>query len=123
MTEKKRSVFKPGALTDMPAFAANDKANKYRWLNAELLASATDGYEPRGWSIAKDPTSGNSIRRGDLILGIMPMDQWQQVKEYKDNERREQTQLFFEKQAADDERISHEFKKLGGRTKFEFKQE
>lgn len=122
-TNKKRSVYKPGSLLDFPQWSIDDKANSYRWLNAELLAAATDGYEPRGWAIAKDPKTSNPVRRGDLILGSMPIDKYREMKDYEDEMKRDQVRMVVQAQAEAEEVLTHDFKKKGGRTKFEFTQE
>jgi hypothetical protein len=119
---KKRSTFSQGTQIDMPEDKLDRKKYSYRWLNAEVLAAASDGYEPRGWGIFKD-AEGKTIRRGDLILGDMPIDRYREMKDAEDAEKRDQMSLFFEGQAAEEERLTHDFKKKGGKVKFEFTQE
>lgn len=120
--EKKRSSYKQGGQFDFPEWSIKDKSNKYRWISAEHLAAASDGYEPRGWAVAKDP-KGNPVKRYDVVLGVMPIDQWLEVKAAKDEDRLAQMQDFHAQQAASEDRLNHEIKKAGGKTKFEFTQE
>lgn len=118
---KKRTVYKRGSDLDLPA--GLDKAKYgYRWISAEKLAAATDGYEPRGWALYTD-TAGKHVRRGDLILAQMPIDMYNAMKEDKEDARKSQLKLLIEDQAAQMERDAHEFRKKGGKIKFEYKQE
>lgn len=121
-TEKKRTTYKRGSQLDMPEHVLNRAQYGYRWISAERLAEATDGYEPRGWSLFKD-SDGKHIRRGDLILAQMPKDMFDAMKEEKEEARNLQLKLLLESQAAEMERDAHEFRKKGGKVKFEFKQE
>lgn len=119
---KKRTVYKAGSLLDMPEQIL-DRANySYRWINAEKLAEASDGYEPRGWELFKDK-EGRTIKRGDLILAQMPIDRWNSIREAAEEEQKNYLKLLLEGQAAQEEKLTHEFKKKGGRVKFEFTQE
>lgn len=120
--EKKRTVYKPGNLLDMPEHMLDRSKYGYKWRSAEQLSALSDGYDPKHWELFKDK-EGKLVRRGDLILAQMPIDMYQAMKEHKDEARKQQTQLLFEKQAAEFERDSHEFRKKGGKIKFEFKQE
>lgn len=120
--DKKRTVYKPGSHLDMPEHLLDRKQYGYRWISAERLAEATDGYEPRGWALFKDK-DGKHIRRGDLILAQMPKDLFDAMKEEKERARRDQMELLLQGQAEQLERASHEFRKKGGKLKFEFSQE
>lgn len=120
-TPKKRTVYKRGNDLDLPA--GLDKVNYgYRWISAEKLAAATDGYEPRGWALYTNK-EGKHVRRGDLILAQMPKDMHDAMREEKEDARKNQIRLLMEDQAAQMERESHDFRKKGGKIKFEFKQE
>jgi hypothetical protein len=121
MSEKKRSTYKRGSLADLPSHVDKSKYG-YRWINAERLHENSDGYEPRGFELDKT-AEGKVTRRGDLILGRMPIDMHNAMRDQKDEERKSQLELLFQKQAAQEDKDSHEFKKKGGRVKFEFKQE
>jgi len=121
MSEKKRTTYKKGSLVDLPAHIDKSKFG-YRWLNATKLSENTDGYEPRGYELDKND-EGKVTRRGDLVLGRMPIDQYEAMKEEKDEARKSQMELFFTQQAAEEERLTHEFKKKGGKVKFEFTKE
>lgn len=120
MSDKKRTTYKVGSTTTLPKHVDKTKFG-YRWLSADKLAAASDGYEHRGYEVDKNP-EGNTTKRGDLILGRMPIDAFEDMKQQKEEARVDQLKLFMEKQAADDERDSHEFKKKGGKVKFEFTQ-
>lgn len=119
--EKKRTVYKQGNLLDFPKDL--DWANYgYKWRSAERLAGLSDGYDPKGWELHTDK-NGKHIRREDLILARMPIDMYRAMKESKEDMRKQQTQLLLDGQAAQLERDSHEFRKKGGKIKFEFTQE
>lgn len=120
--DKKRTSYTPGNTLDMPEHILDRKAYGYRWINAEKLAEATDGYEPRGWVLFKDK-DGKHIRRGDLILAQMPKDMHDAMKKTKDDARKLQHDLMLDSQRAESDRESHEFRKKGGKINFEFKQE
>lgn len=120
-TTKKRTTYKRGGELDFPP--GLDTTNYgFRWINAEKLAAATDGYEPRGWALYKDK-AGNHVRRGDLILAQMPKDMHDAMKELKEEARLQQVKFLVEAQAAEMDKLAHEFRKKGGKVKFEFKQE
>jgi hypothetical protein len=120
--EKKRTTYKPGNLLDFPEHLMDRAKYGYKWRSQEQLAALSDGYDPKHWQIALDK-DGKSIKRGDLVLAQMPIDMYQAMKDHKDEVRRSQTQLLLEKEAAQFDRDSHEFRKKGGKVKFEFKQE
>lgn len=117
---KKRSTYKKGNFLDFPKWC--DLASYgYRWLSANKLAAASDGYESRGWSVAKDP-SGQITRRDDLILGQMPRDMYEDMLDQKREDAQTQTQMVLERQAANDEMIKDQMKSLGGKVKFTYEQ-
>jgi len=119
---KKRTSYKRGNELDLPEHNLDRSQYGYRWISASKLAEATDGYEPRGWELFKDK-DGKHVRRGDLILAQMPKDMHNAMIEAKEEARKSQMQLLLESQTAQTERDSHEFRKKGGKIKFEFKQE
>lgn len=122
MSEKKRTVYKPGNLLDFPEQLLDRTRYSYKWRAAEQLAGMSDGYDPKGWELFKDK-DGKYVKRGDVILAQMPLDMYRAMKEDKEATKKRQTELLFENQAAELERESHEFRKKGGKVKFEFKQE
>jgi len=122
MVEKKRTVYREGNRLDFPEHMLDRSRYGYKWRSAERLAGMTDGYDPKGWELFKDK-DGKHVRRDDLILAQMPIDMWKAMKEQKDEARENQTRLLFDQQAAEMDRDSHEFRKKGGKVKFEFKQE
>jgi hypothetical protein len=119
--EKKRSTYKRGSKLDLPTGIDKSKYG-YRWISAERLAAASDGYEERGFELHKTE-EGKEVRRGDLVLGRMPIDQYNAMKAEKEEARVNQMALLVEAQAEQEAREGHEFKKKGGKIKFEFKQE
>lgn len=121
MTTKKRSTYGAGSRLDLPKHVDKSKYG-YRWISADRLAENSDGYEPRGWELDKDP-EGKVTKRGDLVLGRMPIDMHQEMKQAKEEARVNQMQLMLERQSADEERATHEFRKKGGKIKFEYKQD
>ncbi len=121
MSEKKRSIYNRGSRLDLPKHVDKSKYG-YRWIGAESLSAASDGYEHRGWEVDKSP-EGSVTRRQDLILGRMPIDMFEAMKADKEEARLNQMKHFMQKQAADEDRLTHEFKKKGGKVKFEFTQE
>lgn len=121
-TQKKRTVYKQSDMLAFPEAVMNRAEYGYRWISAERLNEASDGYEPRGWQLFKGP-DGKHVRRGDLILAQMPIDMYNAMKEAADEARRSQIRLLIESQVAQTEHDSHEFRKKGGKIKFEFKQE
>lgn len=119
MSEKKRTTYKRGSNLDLPTTVDKSKY-AYRWTK---VSKNSDDYDPRGWEVdlSKD---GKPSRRGeDLVLSRMPLDMFEEMSAEKDADRKNQIKHFFEQQAAEDEKDSHEFKKKGGKVKFEFKQE
>ena len=122
MADKKRTVYKQGNLMDFPEQVMDRSKYGYKWRSQEQLAGLSDGYDPKHWEIAKDK-DGKPIKRGDLILAQMPMDMYKAMQEAKQANRERQTALLFENQAAQLERDSHDFRKKGGKIKFEFTQE
>lgn len=121
-TTKKRTVYKPGNLLDFPEHMLDRSKYGYKWRSQEQLAGLSDGYDPKHWELFKDK-DGKYVKRGDLVLAQMPIDMYTAMKEAKDQARKQQSQLLLEKQASDFERESHDFRKKGGKIKFEFKQE
>lgn len=121
MSEKKRSTYQRGSMTDLPKHVDKTKYG-YRWISATKLSENSDEYEPRGWEVDKN-AEGKTTKRGDLILGRMPIDQFEAMKAEKETARKEQIGLLGQQQAEENERDSHEFRKKGGKVKFELKQE
>lgn len=118
---KKRTVYKQGNLLDFPKDLDHTKYG-YKWRSAEQLAALSDGYDPKQWQLHTD-ANGKHIRRGDLILARMPIDLYKAMKEAKEEVRVNQMKLLVENESAQMERDAHEFRKKGGKIKFEFKQE
>lgn len=117
MTEKKRSTYKAGSKLDLPAHI-DKKKFAYRWISARKLEQYSDGYEERGYEIDKANASGTATRREDLVLGRMPIDQWEEMKAAKDQDREDQLQFALEAEQQKTDEMSHEFKKAGGKVKF-----
>lgn len=117
MSEKKRSTYKRGSKFDLPAHV-DEKKFKYRWVSARKLEQYSDSYDERGYEIDKSGAEGKSIRREDVVLAKMPIDQWEQFKADKDQAREDQLRSALEAEAEKTEEMSHELKKLGGKVKF-----
>lgn len=118
---KKRTIYKAGNLLDFPSHLDWTRFG-FKWRSAEQLSALSDGYDPKQWELYKDK-EGKPIRRGDLVLAQMPIDLYRAMKEAKDEARSNQMKLLLEDQADQLERESHDFRKKGGKIKFEFKQE
>ena len=119
--EKKRTVYKTGNLLDFPPNL--DWVNYgYKWRSQEQLAALSDGYDPKHWQLYKDK-DGKTVKRGDVILAQMPIDMYKAMKDSKEEARINQTKLLIEQEASEFDRNAHEFRKKGGKIKFEFKQE
>lgn len=119
----KRTQYKPGGLTDFPEHIMNRAQFGYRWISQSKLAEASDGYEPRGWEIFKEKDTGKVVKRGDLILAQMPIDMYKDFLTAEKTAREDQVRLVLEGLHADEERLTDEFRRKGGKVKFEFKQE
>lgn len=119
---KKRTVYKPGNLLDFPEHLLDRSKFGYKWRSQEQLSALSDGYDPKHWELFKDK-DGKPIKRGDLVLAQMPIDMYTAMKEAKEETRKNQTKLLVENDAAQMDRDAHEFRKKGGKVKFEFKQE
>lgn len=117
---KKRSTYKAKDRLALPD-SIDKKKYGYRWLSKDRLAENSDGYDPRGWELHKE-ADGKTLVRGDLVLGRMPIDEYEEMKAEKDQARRDQMELVLQKQAENLERESHEFRKKGGKIQFNFEQ-
>lgn len=121
MTEKKRTTYKKGSKLDLPK--GIDKAKYgYRWIDKARFEDNSDGYEERGYEIHRD-SDGKAVQRAGMILGRMPLDTYESRKAEIEEARVSQTEFVLQKQAAEDEKLAHEFKKKGGKTKFTYTQE
>lgn len=121
-TAKKRTVYRKGGLLDFPEHILERSKYGYKWRSAEKLSQMSDNYDPDGWELFHDK-DGKTIKRGDLILAQMPKDMYDAMKAEKEEARVGQIRFLMESQAAEMEREGHEFRKKGGKIKFEFKQE
>jgi flagellar basal body L-ring protein FlgH len=118
---KKRTTYKAGNETDFPQNL--DWSNySYKWRSIERISALTDGYDPKHWELYKDK-DGKTIKRGDLILVQMPIDLYRSMQDQKEENRRSAAALLVQAQNAQQDRDEHEFRKKGGKIKFEFKQE
>lgn len=118
-TAKKRTIYTPKGMLSLPEWAAKDKEHKYRWVSKRKMARS-DGFDPRGWSIAKDPTEGKSLEAYDTVLYRMPLDEWEALKEYKDNLAKNSLQNVKENIDSQIDQLRFEIEKLGGKISHEF---
>lgn len=120
--EKKRTTYIPKNSFDMPEQMLDRKKFAYAWVAIKKYDHSVDEYEARGWVKFKTP-DGKVVRLEEHYLAQMPIDQFEARQKYKDEQRDEQTRLFFDTQAAEEERLSHDFRKKGGKVKFSFTQD
>jgi hypothetical protein len=117
---KKRTLYKQKSMLEFPDWAKSDSTHKYRWVSKRRL-SRSDGFDPRGWSIAKDPVRNESLEAFDLVLHRMPLDEWEAMKEYKHNAARDNVQHVLESIESQQDRLKYELDRLGARiSKTEF---
>lgn len=115
---KKRTIYSPKGMLELPREAAEDKEHKYRWVSKRRNARS-DGFDPRGWVIYRD-SEGKTLEAHDAILYRMPIDEWQAMKEYKDNIARTQIQTVLDNIESQQDRLRFEVEKLGGRIESNF---
>jgi len=109
-TRKKRDPF------DVPAWFDKSKY-AHRWINADVVNERSDGYDPRGWVVSKDP-EGKPLRYKDVILAQMPIEEAEERRQEKIDATKLQTESVLGNMAHEVERLSHEVKKLGGKIRF-----
>lgn len=111
---KKRTIYKERSMIEFPIWAKEDKQHKYRWVSKRRL-SRSDGFDPRGWSIARDPKTNESLEAYDLVLHRMPLEEWEAMKEYKELAARANVQHVLDSIASDTDRLKYEVERLGAR--------
>lgn len=121
MTEKKRTTYKKGSKFDLPK-SVDQKKYGYRWVGKEKFADSPDGFDERGYELCKSE-EGSVIRNGDLLLARMPIDMHEERKASIEEARVGQNEFVLDKQAAEDDKLAHEFKQKGGKMKFNYSQE
>jgi hypothetical protein len=117
--EKKRSrgLLNRSAL-DLPEHAGLDRSKfKYRWLSRAKIESRTDGWDPRGWEIHKDPATNQPFTNGDLILGRMPAQEVEDRKKELEEISSGRMQALLEEQKEQDAQLQHSVRKMGGKIK------
>lgn len=109
---KKRTVYRPKGLLEMPKWALDDKQHKYRWVSKRRLARS-DGFDPRGWVAAKDE-QGAGLEAFDTILCRMPLEEYEAMREYNQDRAKNSIQLVAERMEDQQQRLRYEVEKLGG---------
>lgn len=120
-TEKKRSTLVRGSILDLPATGLDRKRFAYRWVNKTKLDLASDGYEPRGYQVTM--VDGKTIGRGDLILCQKTREDADAHREYLEEMRKAKTETTLQHMKEQDDRLSFEIKRSGGKMKFEYGEE
>lgn len=111
---KKRSVYQQKSMLELPDWAKKDKAHKYYWTSTRRQARS-DNFDPRGWSLAKDPETGETLKVYDVVLSRMPIDEFEAMKEYKDGEKENFVKQLTEQMEDKSDRLRYEVERLGGR--------
>lgn len=112
--EKKRTIYQRKSALALPEWTLKDKEHSYRWCSTRVQ-QRSDGFDPRGWSVAKHPETGEVTRHYDLILSRMPIDEFQSMKEFKRNEAREMTLMVMENMSDMNDRMRYEIERAGGK--------
>jgi hypothetical protein len=112
--EKKRTIYSQRSMLELPEWAKNDKTHTYRWTSTRVMARS-DGFDRRGWSIAKDPTTGEVVKAVDVILSRMPLEDHDAMMEYKRAEAAEMVTRVSENIEDGQQRLRYEVEKLGGK--------
>lgn len=112
---KKRTQYQAKGILELPDWAKQDTTHKYRWVRkSSYRSSRTDGYDPRGWVVARD-SEGQSLEALDTILTKMPIDEWDSMKDHKDAEARNLIKDVAAAIEDRDSRVRYEIEKLGGK--------
>lgn len=118
--QKKRPSYAHKSGFDLPKWAKEDKKFAYRWVSGSRL-ERTDGYDPRGWEKAKvpegEPNAGEFMRWKGHILCKMTMEMHLERKAELEEMTRAQTEAVMGAQEALHERVTDEFKRMGGKIK------
>lgn len=116
LPQKKRSRLSDRSMLTLPEGLDRERF-KYRWISRARVESRTDGWDSRGWEIHKDPETQKPFTCGDLILGKMPTEDVEARRVELEEISLGRMQATLEQQKADDERLSHEVRKAGGKIK------
>lgn len=115
---KKRTIYHPRGMLELPEWAKKDKEHFYRWVSKRRL-SRSDSFDPRGWVPARDP-EGKSLEAHDVVLSRMPLDEHEAMMDYKGGLTRNMVQNVLEGLADTQDRLRYEVRHLGGDIKGEF---
>jgi hypothetical protein len=77
--------------------------------------SRSDNFDPRGWAIAKDPSTGETLKVHDVILTRMPLDEHEAMVEYKVEEKENYIKQLTENMEDKNDRLRYEVERLGGK--------
>lgn len=119
---KKRSIYNQKSMLELPEWAKKDKAHAYRWTTSRQIARS-DGYDPRGWELAKDPVTGEILKAYDVTLARLPIDEHEEMKSFKEEQRKNQIKQVSETMASRADQLRYEVEKVGGTVDFDFKKE
>lgn len=108
---KKRTIYKQKSMIEFPDWAKNDHEHKYRWVSKRRV-SRSDGFDPRGWMIARDPKTNESLEAFDLILHKMPLEEWNSMKDFKDDAARTAIQHVLEAIEGKQDRLRYEVERM-----------
>ena len=111
---KKRSLYQEKSLLDLPQWAKDDKAHKYRWVSTRRIGARSDDFDPRGWSTAKDPVTGETLKAYDVILSRTPLDEHEKMLDYKNKEKDDFVKHLTENMDSQSDRLRYEIERLGG---------
>lgn len=111
---KKRTIYSVRSMLELPEWAKKDTAHKYRWVSKRRTARS-DGFDARGWSIARNPENNESLESHDLVLHKMPVDVYEAMQEYKQNLTRQNVEHVLESIASTQERLRYEVERSGGK--------
>lgn len=112
-TVKKRTIYNPKGMLELPEWAKKDKTHYYRWVSKRRM-SRSDGFDPRGWTAARDP-EGHTLEAYDAILSKMPLEEHDAMMAYKAERARSNMDTILENIANQSDRIRYEVEKLGGK--------
>lgn len=120
-TEKKRSSYNRKSQFSFPEWTKDDKKFGYRWINAAKHNDRSDGFDHRGWVLAKipegQPKAGEYLRNKDCILAKMPIEEIEDIRARVAEETRMNTEAVAGAQKELSDQVAHEFKQAGGKLK------
>lgn len=116
---KKRTIYSPKGMLELPEWAKKDKEHSYRWISKRQMPR-TDGYDRRGWVVARHPDTKEPLEAWDTILARMPLDEFEAMSEYKTNLAKTNLQTVKEAMASEEDKMRFELGRIGGQIKSDF---